>query len=181
MAVLNATQNTQHTNTSAEQIQTDTANLIIGVVLLGSALIGCSLTLLALGKDFFVGKNPPSVLVSALVWVDFIGALSTAVLVFHGFVQGPEWMMYSPQCTLQVCQEYWECAYKMLNDNKIIISSYLSSQLDWLRTSTLSLNGEFKLHVYGKRQTSDSNWEFLKIENEQIKAAQNNSQFNILG
>ena len=34
---------------------------------------------------------------------------------------------------------------------------------------------EFKLHVYGKRQTSDSSWEFLKIENEQIKTAQNNS------
>ena len=34
---------------------------------------------------------------------------------------------------------------------------------------------EFKLHLYGKRQTSDSSWEFLKIENEQIKTAQNNS------
>ena len=29
--------------------------------------------------------------------------------------------------------------------------------------------------VYGKRQTSDSSWEFLKIENEQIKTAKNNS------
>ena len=27
----------------------------------------------------------------------------------------------------------------------------------------------FKLHVYGKRKTSDLSWEFLKIENEQIK------------
>ena len=34
---------------------------------------------------------------------------------------------------------------------------------------------EFKLHVYGKRQTSDSSWQFLKIENEQIKTAQKNS------
>ena len=33
---------------------------------------------------------------------------------------------------------------------------------------------EFKLHVYGKRQKSDLSWEFLKIENKQIKAAQNN-------
>ena len=31
---------------------------------------------------------------------------------------------------------------------------------------------EFKLHVYGKRQTSDSSWEFLKRENEQTKTAQ---------
>ena len=30
-----------------------------------------------------------------------------------------------------------------------------------------------KLHVYGKRQTSDSSLEFPKIENKQIKAAQN--------
>ena len=27
----------------------------------------------------------------------------------------------------------------------------------------------FKLHVYGKRKTSDLSWEFLKIENEQVK------------
>ena len=30
-------------------------------------------------------------------------------------------------------------------------------------------------HVYGKRQTSDSSWNFLKLENEQIKTVQNNS------
>ena len=30
------------------------------------------------------------------------------------------------------------------------------------------------IHVYRKRQTSDSSLEFLKIENEQIKTAQNN-------
>ena len=34
---------------------------------------------------------------------------------------------------------------------------------------------EFKLHVYGNRQTSDSSREFLKIENELIKRAQNDS------
>ena len=32
---------------------------------------------------------------------------------------------------------------------------------------------EFKLHVNAKRQTSDSSWEFFKIENEQIKTPQN--------
>ena len=31
---------------------------------------------------------------------------------------------------------------------------------------------EFKLHVCAKRKTSDSSWEFLKIENEEIKAHQ---------
>ena len=37
---------------------------------------------------------------------------------------------------------------------------------------------EFKLYVYklyGKEQKSDSSEEFLKIENERIKTAQNNS------
>ena len=37
---------------------------------------------------------------------------------------------------------------------------------------------EFKLYVYklyGKQQKSDSSEEFLKIENERIKTAQNNS------
>ena len=33
---------------------------------------------------------------------------------------------------------------------------------------------EFKLHVYGKRQTSDSSWEFLKMENERIKNSSEN-------
>ena len=33
---------------------------------------------------------------------------------------------------------------------------------------------EFKVYVYGKRQTSDSSWEFVNIENEQLKKVQNN-------
>ena len=39
---------------------------------------------------------------------------------------------------------------------------------------SLTLNGEFKLHIYCKQQKSDSHWELLKIENEQIKTAPNN-------
>ena len=34
---------------------------------------------------------------------------------------------------------------------------------------------EFKIHVYGKRQTSDSGWEFLVMKKKQIKTVQNNS------
>ena len=34
---------------------------------------------------------------------------------------------------------------------------------------------EIKSHVYAKRQTSDSCWEFLRIENKQIKIVQSNS------
>ena len=35
------------------------------------------------------------------------------------------------------------------------------------------LNRAIKIHVYGKRQTSDSSWEFLGIENKQIKSVPN--------
>ena len=36
----------------------------------------------------------------------------------------------------------------------------------------LNKNREIKIHVYAKRQTSDSSWEFLRIENKQIKTVQ---------
>lgn len=89
------------TNESAEQTQENSANFIIGIVLLVSAFVGCSLAVLALGRDFFIGKNPPVVFVGALVWVDFIGLFSTVVLVFQGFVKGEEWIAKPPQCSLQ--------------------------------------------------------------------------------
>lgn len=92
------------TNESAEQTQENSANFIIGIVLLVSAFVGCSLAVLALGRDFFIGKNPPVVFVGALVWVDFIGLFSTVVLVSQGFVKGEEWIAKSPQCSLQVCK-----------------------------------------------------------------------------
>ena len=92
------------TNESAEQTQENSANFIIGIVLLVSAFVGCSLAVFALGRDFFIGKNPPIVFVGALVWVDFIGLLSTVVLVFQGLVKGGEWIAQSPQCSLQVCK-----------------------------------------------------------------------------
>ena len=39
----------------------------------------------------------------------------------------------------------------------------------------LGSDREINIHVYDKRQTTDSSWEFLKIENKQIKTVQNNS------
>ena len=47
--------------------------------------------------------------------------------------------------------------------------------ITWTRNETVVKNREIKSHVYGKRQTSFSSWEFLKIENKQIKTVQNNS------
>ena len=43
------------------------------------------------------------------------------------------------------------------------------------RGFSLTLIREIKIHAYAKRQTSDSSWEFLRIENKQIKTVQNNS------
>ena len=43
--------------------------------------------------------------------------------------------------------------------------------IQWIGSTRRSIR-EFKLHVYGKGQTSDSTWEFLKMENERIKTAQ---------
>ena len=34
-----------------------------------------------------------------------------------------------------------------------------------LWTGLIRVNREIKIHVYGKRQTSDLSWEFLRIEN----------------
>ena len=43
----------------------------------------------------------------------------------------------------------------------------------WARYFVFALR--FKIHVYRKRQTSDSSWEFLRIGNKQIKTVQNDS------
>ena len=36
-------------------------------------------------------------------------------------------------------------------------------------------NREIKIHVYGIRQTAKVSWEFLRIENKQIKTVQSDS------
>ena len=46
----------------------------------------------------------------------------------------------------------------------------------WRRFSTTKREiREIKIHGYRKRQTSDSSWEFLRIENKQIKTVPNDS------
>ena len=47
------------------------------------------------------------------------------------------------------------------------MKNHLKKARDYIR--------EIKIRVYGKRQTSDLSWEFLRIENKQIKTVQNNS------
>ena len=39
----------------------------------------------------------------------------------------------------------------------------------------ISVIRDIKIHVYRKRQASDSSWEFLRLENKQIKTAPNDS------
>ena len=52
----------------------------------------------------------------------------------------------------------------------------LLPDLAWEKTiSAKIINREIKVHVYAKQETSDSSWEFLRIENKQRKTVQNNS------
>lgn len=74
-----------------DEIQEDKV-VIIGIVVLVSVFIGCSLVLVVFGRDFFIGKNLLVVFVSVLVWVDFIGVFFILVIVFYGFLKGLEWM-----------------------------------------------------------------------------------------
>ena len=54
-----------------------------------------------------------------------------------------------------------------LNGNE---TDFKVGAITWTRNETVVKNREIKSHVYGKRQTSFSSWEFLKIENKQIKS-----------
>ena len=56
------------------------------------------------------------------------------------------------------------------NNYEYEIFSILSIAHAW--TSVIT---EIKIHVYRKRQTSDSSWEFLRIENKQITTVPNDS------
>ena len=51
---------------------------------------------------------------------------------------------------------------------------HLQRPSEWGRVGPIR---EIKIHdhVYAKRKTSDSSWEFLRIENKQVKTVQNNS------
>ena len=77
------------------------------------------------------------------------------------------------------------CRFKTVFSIKIVLDSFYLLIFHSEKFSTLiwrlplavnvNLNLSNKLYVNGKRQTSDSSWDFLKIENGQIKTAQNNS------
>ena len=66
-------------------------------------------------------------------------------------------------------------SYSLAAQTSLKYGTHYSPARQTLAVITEWKPGEIKLHVYGKRQTSDSSWEFLKIENKQIKTAQNNS------
>ena len=46
-----------------------------------------------------------------------------------------------------------------------------------IQTFQAKYDGEILSHVYDKRQTSDSSWEFLKIQKEQMKWKQSTTIF----
>ena len=83
----------------ASPSEVETISFII-VVCVG--LVGCSIAVLALGREFFIGKTSTLVIVAALTWVDFTGVLTTSSFVFHGLAVGNGWIGEYPQCQIQV-------------------------------------------------------------------------------
>ena len=65
---------------------------------------------------------------------------------------------------------HMKCVNRAIESNLQALNKGISQS--YLNLPNIS---EIKFHVYSKRQTSDSSWEFLRIENKQIKTVQNNS------
>ena len=59
--------------------------------------------------------------------------------------------------------------------SSLIIQLNEESSLKFDKLWELGKNREIKIHVYRKRQTSDSSWEFLRIKNKQMKTVPNDS------
>ena len=62
-----------------------------------------------------------------------------------------------------------------LNSEKYVQVCFIFQNRLWCMCKTFRVNIQIKSHDYFKRQTSDSSWECLRIENKQIKTVQNNS------
>ena len=62
-----------------------------------------------------------------------------------------------------------------LKESKFIFYRRFHCRRCRLYLKSLLFIREFKFHVYNKRQTSDSSWECLKIDYEQMKKAQKSS------
>ncbi|XP_048578164.1 thromboxane A2 receptor-like [Nematostella vectensis] len=75
--------------------------MVSSFVIFGIGIIGCFLSVLALGREFIRGNSSTLVIVAGLAWVDFAGVLSTGTLIIHGFVTGKGWIVRSPQCQIQ--------------------------------------------------------------------------------
>ena len=77
-----------------------------------------------------------------------------------------------------IIETFWQIIYflnkkwfwKAFNYKKIAIKHFLK-----IKQQQQHDIREIKIHVYRKRQTSDSSWEFLRIENKQIKTVPNDS------
>lgn len=78
------------------------AETVSFIVVIGIGVIGCFIAVLALGREFFVGKTSTLVIVAALAWVDLTGVLLTSSFVFHGLVVRNGWIGEHPQCQIQV-------------------------------------------------------------------------------
>ena len=69
-------------------------------------------------------------------------------------------------------------AYQFINLNWKLNGSRKEDRSIWNENDQSSrprVNREIKIHVYRKRQTSDSSWEFRRIEDKQIKTVPKDS------
>ena len=74
-------------------------------------------------------------------------------------------------CSLMFCTSLWQC--------KVNVGCICLTRRACWKNGKCKLKGEvnreIKIHVYRKQQTSDSSWEFFRIENKQIETVTNDS------
>ena len=74
----------------------------------------------------------------------------------------------------------WELLVQKTTDIRAFLEPSSSNKKKNPMSRQLSIsvrtdNREIKIHVYGIRQTANVSWEFLRIENKQIKTVQSDS------
>ena len=79
------------------------------------------------------------------------------------------------QQTLANNSRILNCTINVAIHSKNVGCQFWNDFLTYKVATHFVLLERFKIHIYAKWQTSDSSWEFLRIENKQIKTVQNNS------
>ena len=100
--------------------------------------------------------------------VNFASLTYSFVVLFSNLLKLWSWMQTQTQNSFpgpKSYRDFWEPGPR---------TAILFSRHNDTGSRTVLTIREVKIHVYGKRQTSDSSWEFLRMKNKQIKTVQNN-------